>query len=820
VNEPTPSHSSSTAEQGGRILVLEPDLALAEKIRAALNEAAPSAQVDVAPTLEGAQGLILSAKPDLFVLDVDAVPDLGQEFLYDLRTSHPHARAIVLTGTHFAAHREQAAGLGAIHFLEKPFPHGDFVDLVQALLSPSSKPDSEKFQGTLSDLHLADIIQLKCMSGSSAALQFTGPQGEKARVFFESGQVRHATAPGKEGVAAFNEIVNWKGGQISEVSGAGDVPRTIDLDWQILLMEAVRKIDETRGTESIDATPSASSQRKILVIDDSLMLLSFVKEILSEANYQVNTAPTAEEGLAQAANDPPDLILLDYVLPDMKGDDVCQRLSDNPATAKVSIIYMSGFGTDLQPDQIKSANVIDSLNKPFTSDLLIKTVEKLMPKETTEPPQAETKPMEEEQSSAAVAESGWQQPEPAKEEPAWSEPAWQQPEPAAKEEPAWSSTAWQQEPEPVAKEEAAWTEPATEELAPAAEMAPEPEAEPATPDSAEPTWPKMSEANLDQPAETAEIASAAGATSDAWWSAPVSSAAAPSWESQPAVAPATFESAVAAPSAVESTAEEVLPLNGSFFSGDTSFFSLNGALHTIGKEKLTGTLRSFWKQASIDLFAKNGEIILVTTRDPVLYCPEAPITLVNVDAEQTEQGRAEQRETGCPLFLTLAGQGLILHEPAVQLVQHYGQKLFAQLWTAKKVRFVFEQSEALPDFCNDVPGEADIDHWALTTLRCIQFQELGDTTEIESGSIPAYTRDGYERVQKLRLTVAEAQFASQFNGVRSIAQIAKNLRLDFKFARLTLFRFLALEIVECWPPMVAGAKPEKRGFFQKLGFGE
>ena len=71
----------------------------------------------------------------------------------------------------------------------------------------------------------------------------------------------------------------------------------------------------------------------------------------------------------------------------------------------------------------------------------------------------------------------------------------------------------------------------------------------------------------------------------------------------------------------------------------------------------------------------------------------------------------------------------------------------------------------------------------------------------------------------IQLTVAEAQFASQFNGVRSIAQIAKNLRLDFKFARLTLFRFLALEIVECWPP-AAVAKPEKKGFFKAIGFGD
>lgn len=736
----------------GRVLVLEPDLEVAEKIRAALAEAAPSAQVEVAPTLEQAHGLILNAKPDLFVLDLEAVPDIGQEFLYDLRTSHPHARAIVLTGSHFAAHREQAAGLGAIHFLEKPFPHSDFVDLAQALLAHPGESDNEKFQGTLSDLHLADIIQLKCMSGSSAVLQFTGPTGEKARVYFDGGQVRHATAPGKEGVAAFNEIVNWKGGQISEVSGAGPSPRTIHEDWQMLLMDAVREIDETRDRRP--ATPARpKSKRKALVIDDSLMLLSFVKEILSEANYEVTTAATAAEGLGAAATDPPDLVLLDYVLPDMKGDEVCQRLADNPATANVPIVYMSGFGADLDTDEIKSPSVIGSLNKPFTSDLLIKTVENFMPKDPNEnePPSPENETLAEE-------------PVAPRDDNAWATPIWPQEEaPREIEAPIW--------PEPVAEQ---------------------------------------SDSPAPQPTETAEIASAAGATTDAWWSAPVTTS---SWDApQPATAPSSFEPIA--------RVEEKLPVNGAFFSGDTSFFSLNGALHTIGKEKLTGTLRSFWHKATVDLFARDGAIVLVTTRDPVLYCPEAPITLVNVDAEQTEKGRAEQRETGCPLFLTLAREGLILKEPAVQLVQHYGQKLFAQLWTEKKVRFVFEQSETLPEFCSDVPAEEDIDHWILTTLRCIQFQELGDTSDIESGSVPAYTRDGYERVQNLRLTVAEAQFASQFNGVRSVAQIAKNLRLDIKFARLTLFRFLALEIVECWPPAAAGTKPEKRGFFQKFGFGE
>ena len=248
------------------------------------------------------------------------------------------------------------------------------------------------------------------------------------------------------------------------------------------------------------------------------------------------------------------------------------------------------------------------------------------------------------------------------------------------------------------------------------------------------------------------------------------------------------------------------------------FLFLHWALQTTGKEKLTGTLRCFWDKATVELLARNGRIVLVTTHDPELYCSEAPITLVNVDADRIAEARTTQSETGAPLFVTLAREGLILREPAQQLVQHYGQKLFAQLWTAKRVRFVFEQSTALPDYANDIPTGDDVDQWSLNTLRFIQYQELGTAASYDQESIPAFTRDGFERVQNLRLTVAEAQFASQFNGSRSIAQIAKNLRLDLKFARLTLFRFRALEIVELWAPGTE-EKPEKRGLLKRFGFG-
>ena len=737
--------------------MLAPDENLASAILAALREAAPQAHVDVARSLEEAQQLVLNQRPTLFVLDIDATYDLGQEFLYDLRTSHPNARAIVLTAVHLAAQRERAAGIGAIHFLEKPFPHGDFVTLVDALLHAGTQGGEEKFQGTLSDLHFADIIQLKCMSGATSALEFTGPRGEKARVFFDHGQVRHAITPGKEGVAAFDEIVRWKGGKISEVAGVGEVPRSIDLDWQMLLMEAVRKMDEAGDVSSNGSMAQPTSgPRKILVIDDSVMLLNFVKEILGEANYHVTVAPTAAEGLREASNDTPHLILLDYVLPDMKGDEVLQHLLGGSNTAKVPVVYMSGFGADLKADPKQNPNVVGSLNKPFTSELLLKTVENYMPKD------------------AEISSP------PATDVPAPSAETFEAPE-----------TNWtpQQPLEPIG-------EPFTESAPPSLE---EPVFEAAAPVE-----------NF----ETEKIETAVGGNDDAWWSAAPSSASAwenpvqeiptASMESQPQ----TYSPQIAMPAGSDNA----------YFCGDTSFFSLNWALQAIGSQKLTGTLRCFWDREAVELLARDGKIILVTTRDPELYCSEAPITLVNLEEAKVADARQQQRETSRPLFITLASEELILREPAMQLVQHYGQKLFAQLWSAPRVRFIFEQSEQLPDFVNDVPTEEDIDHWALSTLRFLQFQDLGNKANYDPASIPAYTRDGFDRVQRLRLTVAEAQFASQFNGARSIAQIAKNLRLDLKFARLTLFRFLALEIVECWPPVLA-AKTEKRGVFGRI-FGE
>ena len=474
---------------------------------------------------------------------------------------------------------------------------------------------------------------------------------------------------------------------------------------------------ENTNSEAASGAARSRSRRspkgKVLVIDDSVMLLSFVEEVLTEAGYQVVTAPSAQESLDASIADPPDLILLDYVLPEMKGDEISRKLFENPATADIPVVYMSGFGADLRPDGISNRNVIGFLNKPFTSDLLIQTVEKHMTKSPGEPEPIET-------------ENG----------------------------------------------------PASSEVLSDAESPPASQEETVSPD-------------LITPAE------APAQSQDSW-----NEAAA--WSQPAAVAPI---------SAVESPTESLT--GGIYFCGDTGFFSLNRVLQTIAKEKLTGSLHLFWEKDPVELLVQNGQILLATTRDPELYCPDAPITLSNVEADKIAEARAQQSVSGCPLFLALAQEELILREPAGQLVQQYGQKLFARLWTARGVRFMFERNVELPAYASGVSAEPDVDQWSLESLRFIQFDELGEHANFDPASIPAYTKSGFERVQNLKLTVAEAQFASQFNGSRSIQQIAKNLRLDLKLARLTLFRFLALEIVECWSPSTA-AKPERKSILLRL----
>ncbi len=113
------------------------------------------------------------------------------------------------------------------------------------------------------------------------------------------------------------------------------------------------------------ALPRGKSQRTILIIDDEASLLATVGRRLEADGYGVLIAKTGEEGLRLAEAEQPDLILLDIMLPGMKGRDVCARLKATPATARIPVIFLTALGL---ADHIKAGMDLgaeDYIVKPF-----------------------------------------------------------------------------------------------------------------------------------------------------------------------------------------------------------------------------------------------------------------------------------------------------------------------------------------------------------------------------------------------------------------------------------------------------------------------
>lgn len=116
--------------------------------------------------------------------------------------------------------------------------------------------------------------------------------------------------------------------------------------------------------------------KTILAIDDSLTLREFILRCLSRhsADYRILLAKDGKEGLEMAAKESPDLILLDFVLPDLKGDEVCRRLHASEKTAGLPIVLMSSSAAEMKRTEEEFTSVIKSIAKPFTPELLCATV--------------------------------------------------------------------------------------------------------------------------------------------------------------------------------------------------------------------------------------------------------------------------------------------------------------------------------------------------------------------------------------------------------------------------------------------------------------
>jgi two-component system, OmpR family, KDP operon response regulator KdpE len=108
--------------------------------------------------------------------------------------------------------------------------------------------------------------------------------------------------------------------------------------------------------------------QKILVVDDEPQIVRGLKVILRDAGYEVETAETKEEALGTLSVRPPDAVVLDLVLPDGSGVEVCREVR---TWSRMPILVLSAVGDEREKVRALDAGADDYVTKPFGSDELL-----------------------------------------------------------------------------------------------------------------------------------------------------------------------------------------------------------------------------------------------------------------------------------------------------------------------------------------------------------------------------------------------------------------------------------------------------------------
>lgn len=117
---------------------------------------------------------------------------------------------------------------------------------------------------------------------------------------------------------------------------------------------------------------------KIIIVDDEQNVVRWLSYALQAQGYEVETAENGQKGLEKILAEPPDLVILDVMMPDMSGTDVCEQLRANPATIALPVIMLSGKAQ--VPDKIKGlqSGADEYLTKPFETDEVVARIEALL----------------------------------------------------------------------------------------------------------------------------------------------------------------------------------------------------------------------------------------------------------------------------------------------------------------------------------------------------------------------------------------------------------------------------------------------------------
>lgn len=128
-----------------------------------------------------------------------------------------------------------------------------------------------------------------------------------------------------------------------------------------------------------DVLEGGAGKRRVLVVDDDPQIVDLFVDLLGrDGRFEVKTASTGYDAGLLTESFRPHLIILDYMLPDINGNVVCQRIRGNESYSDTKIIFVSGV---VNPDEVKAlseAGADDFIKKPFNIQKLIERMSELL----------------------------------------------------------------------------------------------------------------------------------------------------------------------------------------------------------------------------------------------------------------------------------------------------------------------------------------------------------------------------------------------------------------------------------------------------------